>query len=41
VFSPAPPPPPPAAQPEEPADDYLSKLRQAKKRAPHEKDKDE
>jgi hypothetical protein len=42
VFSPQPPPPPPTAKlAEEPADDYLSKLRQAKKRAPHEKDKDE
>jgi uncharacterized membrane protein len=41
VFGPAPPPPPPTTKPEEPADDYLSKLREAKKRAPHEKDKDE
>jgi hypothetical protein len=41
VFTPQPPPPPPTAKPEEPADDYFSKLRQAKKRAPHEKDKDE
>jgi len=42
VFSPAPPPPPPTAQPTEaPADDYLGKLRQAKKRAPHEKDREE
>jgi hypothetical protein len=42
VFSPKPPPPSPTEkQAEEPADDYFSKLRQAKKRAPHEKDKDE
>jgi uncharacterized membrane protein len=42
VFSPKPPPPPPAAKPpEERGDDYLSKLRKAKKRAPHERDKDE
>ena len=42
VFSHKPPPPPPAAKPaDEPADDYFGKLRQAKKRAPHEKDKDE
>jgi hypothetical protein len=42
VFSPNPPPPPPAAKPaDEPADDYRGKLRRAKKRAPHEKDKDE
>jgi len=42
VFSPKPPPPPPAANPaEETADDYFSKLRQAKKRAPHEKDSNE
>jgi hypothetical protein len=43
VFSPAPPPPPPTVEPtsEEPADDYFSKLRQAKKRAPHEQDRDD
>jgi hypothetical protein len=42
VFSPKPPPPPPAAKPvEEKGDDFLGKLRQAKKRAPHERDKDE
>jgi uncharacterized membrane protein len=43
VFTPKPPPPPPpAAKPaEEQGNDYLSKLRKAKKRAPHEKDRDE
>jgi hypothetical protein len=42
VFSAKPPPPPPAAKPvEEKGEDYLSKLRQAKKRAPHERDRDE
>jgi uncharacterized membrane protein len=42
VFTPKPPTPPAAPKPaEEPADDYLSKLRQAKKRAPHERDKEE
>jgi hypothetical protein len=42
VFTPPPPPAPPAAKPpEQPADDYFSKLRQAKKRAPHEKDREE
>jgi hypothetical protein len=41
VFTPKPPPAPTAPKPaEEAADDYLSKLRQAKKRAPHEKDKE-
>jgi uncharacterized membrane protein len=40
VFSPQPPPPPPAPKPaQEDAEDYLAKLRKAKKRAPHEKDK--
>lgn len=41
VFSPKPPPPPPAAPKPagEPADDYISKLRKAKQRAPHERDK--
>lgn len=42
VFRPEPPPPPPAAKPaDEPGDDYFGKLRQAKKRAPHEKERDE
>jgi uncharacterized membrane protein len=41
VFSPAPPTPSPTVKPEEATDDYMSKLRKAKKRAPHEKDKDE
>jgi hypothetical protein len=42
VFTPKPPPPPPAAKPaEEQGEDYFSKLRQAKKRAPHDKDHDE
>jgi uncharacterized membrane protein len=41
-FTPPPPPPPPATKPaEEPQDDYLSKLKRAKKRAPHERDKGE
>jgi uncharacterized membrane protein len=41
VFTP-PPPPKPVPKPAEPApDDYLSKLRKAKKRAPHERDKEE
>jgi hypothetical protein len=40
VFSPKPPPPPPAPKPaQEDADDYLAKLRKAKKRAPHERDR--
>jgi hypothetical protein len=39
-FTPAPP--PPATKPaEEPQDDYLSKLKRAKKRAPHERDREE
>jgi uncharacterized membrane protein len=42
IFTPQAPPPPPAAKPaEEAPDDYLAKLRKAKKRAPHEKDRDE
>src|SRR5262245_4863600 len=42
VFTPKPPTPATAAKPaEEPAEDYMSKLRQAKKRAPHERDKEE
>jgi uncharacterized membrane protein len=43
VFAPKPPPPPPAAPKpaEEAGDDYLSKLKRAKKRAPHEREKDE
>jgi uncharacterized membrane protein len=42
VFTPKPPPPPATPKPaEEQGDDYLSKLRQAKKRAPHEKDREE
>jgi hypothetical protein len=42
VFTPPPPPPPPTTKPaEEAADDYFSKLRQAKKRAPHDKDREE
>jgi hypothetical protein len=42
VFTPKPPPAPPAFTPtEQAADDYLNKLRQAKKRAPHEREKDE
>ncbi|HKB01320.1 MAG TPA: hypothetical protein VKD90_03830, partial [Gemmataceae bacterium] len=40
VFTPKPPPAPPTPKPaEDDADDYMSKLRQAKKRAPHERDK--
>jgi von Willebrand factor type A domain len=39
VFTPKPPAPPPAEKPAEEADDYFSKLRKAKKRAPHEQDK--
>lgn len=40
VFTPKPATPPPAPKPAE-ADDYLSKLRKAKKRAPHERDREE
>lgn len=42
VFSPKPPPPPlTETKADEPDEDYFSKLRKAKGRAPHEKDKDE
>lgn len=43
AFRPPPPPPPPptARSAEEPADDFFSKLRKAKRRAPHERDREE
>jgi hypothetical protein len=40
VFTPKLPAPPPAEKPAEAADDYFSKLRKAKKRAPHERDQE-
>jgi uncharacterized membrane protein len=41
VFTPKPPPPLAPRPAEEDADDYLNKLKRAKKRAPHEKDRDD
>ena len=42
VLGPKPPPTPAAPKPaEEDADDYLAKLRKAKKRAPHERDRED